>query len=364
MQKFLVLQLLVLDFSGVLVFLSFFLTPFLTMQEVDRLVQAGALPEGTAAQEALEFAWREVNKLLEATGESLAKICSALEAATSREGLREVFRRFNAIMRMFTDTVPAGTDESLVLKAVASFESSHHFSTLLSTESCVTDVVAGYKRLILRKLAASLRRKEDTSLADDRFDDELFETFLPQSPGVTAAVGSAEARTDAPSRLHTPLTHPTGKRGVSSVVVDLVGSPLLKRSRVPALASLGELAGVLSSDKTAKKRILMTRAKLRAATHDPKGLLSLVDSSTNALERTKRLELLKSAGYEFSSEKKYGRSFAEKIKAATLQLDLGLGGHSSGDALSFGAKVLSIPRFLSFKNISDIENSVVDGNTT
>ena len=108
--------------------------------------------------------------MLEATGDSLAKICSALEAATSRGGLREVFRRFNAIMRMFTDAVPAGTDESLVLKAIASFESSHHFSTLLSTESCVSDVIAGYKRLILRKLAALLRRKEDTSLADDKFD--------------------------------------------------------------------------------------------------------------------------------------------------------------------------------------------------
>ena len=163
--------------------------------------------------------------------------------------------------------------------------------------------------------------------------------------------------------LTTELAHSTKKRGIS-LVEDLVSSPSQKQSRIPVLASFGELAGIFGSDKAAKKRVLMTREKLRAATHDPKGLLSLVDSSTNALERTKRLELLKSAGVEFSSGKKYGRTFAEKIKAATFRLDLGLGGHSSGDALCFGAKVLSIPRFLTFKHISDIENSVVDGNTT
>ena len=35
----------------------------------------------------------------------------------------------------------------------------------------------------------------------------------------------------------------------------------------------------------------------------PRGLLNLVGYSTNALERTKKLELLKSAGYDINSKR-------------------------------------------------------------
>ena len=40
----------------------------------------------------------------------------------------------------------------------------------------------------------------------------------------------------------------------------------------------------------------MTRERLRAEQHDPKGLLDLVRTTTSAQEHTKKLELLKSAG--------------------------------------------------------------------
>ena len=73
-----------------------------------------------------------------------------------------------------------------------------------------------------------------------------------------------------------------------------------KRSKVPALASIEDLLGSDSVSGTVKKRTLLTREKLRAGMHDPKGLLNLVGHSTNALDRTKKLELLKGAGYEFN----------------------------------------------------------------
>ena len=68
----------------------------------------------------------------------------------------------------------------------------------------------------------------------------------------------------------------------------------------------------------------MTREKLRSGLHDPRGLLNIAGSPTNALERMKRLELLKSAGVEFDSKK--SSSFSEKLNAAIARLDLGLGG--------------------------------------
>ena len=63
------------------------------------------------------------------------------------------------------------------------------------------------------------------------------------------------------------------------------------------------------------KKTLMTREKLRSGLHDPKGLLNLVGPSTDALERTKRLELLKSAGGRLDQSRR-NASFSEKFNAA------------------------------------------------
>ena len=71
--------------------------------------------------------------------------------------------------------------------------------------------------------------------------------------------------------------------------------------------------------------MLLTRQKFRAGLYDPKVLLDLTGPSTNALERTAKLELSKGAGYNFNPR---GTSFYDKFSAAEMRLDLGLGGHS------------------------------------
>ena len=58
------------------------------------------------------------------------------------------------------------------------------------------------------------------------------------------------------------------------------------------------------------------------------------------------------------------KSFSVKLNEATDRLELGLGGLSVNDALTFGAKVLSLPGFLTAKNISEVENNIVEGKTT
>ena len=57
---------------------------------------------------------------------------------------------------------------------------------------------------------------------------------------------------------------------------------------------------------------------------------------------------------------KENKSFSDRLNAAMLRLDLGLGGHTTEDTLLFGAKV----RNLSKKNVTDIENNLVHGNTS
>ena len=110
----------------------------------------------------------------------------------------------------------------------------------------------------------------------------------------------------------------------------------------------------------------MTREKLRAGLHDPRGLLKMVGSSTNALERAKKMEILKSSGLMFGVNKKSeGKtSFSDKLNMAKTRLELGLGGHALSDTLLFGAKVLSTPGLLTPKNMLDIENNLVGGKTT
>jgi len=93
---------------------------------------------------------------------------------------------------------------------------------------------------------------------------------------------------------------------------------------------------------------------VRALLHNPKCLLDLVASSTSALDQTKRLELLKGAGMSFNVTK----SFSDKLNAAILELDLGLGGYFKENTLLLWAKVLSCPGSITKKNTTD-ENNLV-----
>ena len=138
--------------------------------------------------------------------------------------------------------------------------------------------------------------------------------------------------------------------------------PKKRKSSIPALASLNFLSNSDDDARTVKKSVLVTRQRLRAGVDDPKGLLNLVYSSTNALERTKKLELLKNSG--LLQKRKGVSSFSDKLKEAIVNLDLGLAGQKPSDTLLFGAKVLISPGFLSTMNVSEIENYIVDGKTT
>ena len=89
--------------------------------------------------------------------------------------------------------------------------------------------------------------------------------------------------------------------------------------------------------------------------NDSQGLLDLVGLSINALERTKRMELLKSAGINLAT--KGVKYFSDKLGEAKVRLDIGLGGNSVSDTLLFGTNVLTCPGALSPKNFREVENN-------
>ena len=238
--------------------------------------------------------------------------------------------------------------------AILSLAPSNSFRTLLEGQARVRDAVTLYKKQVLSGLAETIRKGGAIVVVSEEKDDELFTRFLPDQ-GVSGSMpgGGDLVVEDVVHR----------KRGVSQVLTGsaLMSIPKKKKSSIPALNVLTSLTGVEDGDSAGSKHKLLTREKLRAGLHDPKGLLNLAEPSTNALDRTKNLELLKGAGYEFNFK---GKSFYDRLSAAELRLELGLGGHSVSDTLLFGAKVLSLPGFLTRKNITEIENNVVNGGTT
>ena len=169
-------------------------------------------------------------------------------------------------------------------------------------------------------------RRESALWATTVRDDQLFDQYWPVEGRVVTEI--AESRVGSAC-----------KRNVASVFTAEVLPRIPLKSRIPALASLTEITEPEGGSRT-KKCSLMTREKLRASFNDPKGLLDLMDSSTNSLKRTKKMELLKSTCYNFITQK--NASFSDKLNAVILRLDLGMGGQSVADSLIlFGANALT-----------------------
>ena len=312
------------------------------MQEEVSLANAEPVGEVEDPSEIMALATQEVKRCLHVTNDSLPSICREMEDAASGVIIRPVFRRFNSVTQIFLRLIPAERYGALIAKALNELGASSLFWTFLDTPGSVEAAIKDYKSAVLRNLAALILRNKESHRADDEKDDALFSKLLP--------VPSPE-----PGDLEPPK-----KRSVAEVSDVLQRIP--KKSKIPALAALHLVPGGGTDGQTPRKNVLVTRQKLRAAQLDPKGLLNLVGTSTNALERTKQLELLKTSGLLQKNVRK--RSFADKFHDAEVRVDLGLAVHKANDTLLFGQKVMSAPGFLSAKNITDIQNNNVEGSTT
>ena len=103
------------------------------------------------------LALQEVTVLLAQTGDSLGAVCSVIEAATSKEGCRTAFRRFNSIVRIFLLSAREGCDRQ-VAAAICSLAPSNSFRTLLEGQARVRDAVTLYKKQVLSVLAETIRK--------------------------------------------------------------------------------------------------------------------------------------------------------------------------------------------------------------
>ena len=327
-------------------------------QEIAKIMTEVADDPLAKAKENIALALQEVAQLMALTKDSLYDICMEAEGASNRDGLKVAFKRFNGVTRILLGAAPGASYDRLTREAFESVRLSPRLSNHLGTAPSVQVAIRDYKTGILQGLAASIRRRAARERHDEELDDELFSRFLPDPVSPVSEAERIHTEEDDLSVLRSGSGSPSRKRGVSAVT-ELASIP--KKSKVPALASVTQVESERVGEGSSKK-VLLTREKLRAGLHDKKGLLDLIGTSTNALERTKKLELLKSSGLLFDSKGK--TSFEDNLSAALLRLNLGLGGSSISDSLLFGARVLSIPGYLSKKNISAVENNLVEGGTT
>ena len=111
---------------------------------------------------------------------------------------------------------------------------------------------SAYKRSLVQGLAAVLKRREEQVCLDDQKDNELFLEFLPvKKPSVSEPGLSTEVR-----------------KRTAAEALDLEKIP--KKSKIPALASFAAISEFCDNRGASKKRVLLTREKLRAGMHDPR----------------------------------------------------------------------------------------------
>ena len=261
-------------------------------REVDDIVREAesvAAPVfGVISNEALRLAALEVSKLLAMTDDSLEEICNNIEGATSRESCRVGFRRFNEVIRMFLVAAPDPEHDEQVCRAIISLGTSGRLRSLLDSRSSVEEAITAYKTLILKNLTTALNQKTAARAVFEEQDDDLFEQFFTQQP-IEPTDQRAVLEGQDWEVAQDAVSSRAQKRGFRQLANDspVEVIPKKKRSAIPALASLSALSRGDDLCDTTKKRTLLTREKLRAAMHDPKGLLDLAGPSTSALDRTK-----------------------------------------------------------------------------
>ena len=104
----------------------------------------GNEPIAGAITEAVE----EVQRLLEATNDSLLAICTSIEGATTQDELRVAFTRLDKIVRIFVGVAPEKENDPQVREALSKLELSKRLLKSIQTGSfCAKECLLTKRRL-------------------------------------------------------------------------------------------------------------------------------------------------------------------------------------------------------------------------
>ena len=236
-------------------------------QEVSEVLPVVASSTSQEAVETVNLALLEVYRLLSITNDTFHGVCLEVEAATSKDADNKALRRLNGIIRMFLGAAPAPEHDGLIRKALGSLPLGKKFALFIVFEITVREAIKEYKSSILRDLAITIRRRKEQMRQDDELYRQLFSQHLPEPTSHLSYLdGNSEAK------VH-KVAHVSKKRSIQAVT-DILSIP--KKGRIPDLATLAQVIEENWDWVFSKKKILVTRERLRTSMNDPKGLLDLV----------------------------------------------------------------------------------------
>ena len=155
-------------------------------QEVSAIIAGVANPSANDDKASVERALLEVGNLLRATQDSMLAIYADVEAAATKDALKEAFGRLNGIWGMFISLHVAPENSDLVSVAISSLGISERMATFLDAATSIKNALLAYKSAIVTEVAGTIRMREDHRRAAGIMDDELLSKLLPDPPSTSS----------------------------------------------------------------------------------------------------------------------------------------------------------------------------------
>ena len=115
---------------------------------------------------------------------------------------------------------------------------SARFAACLSSATSVRDAATSYISAVMQKLAIVIRQRELRERREEEFDDEFFARFLPEP--ISPDSDELASPEEVVSILKVPEVGSSSLKREVSLVAD--SSPILKKSKIPAFASLSRVS--------------------------------------------------------------------------------------------------------------------------
>ena len=135
-------------------------------KEVVNLVQEARGDEEEPVEGEIAEYLKEVQRLLEVTGDSLQANCASIESAVTQDDLRVAFPRLDKIVRIFVGIAPGNKDQLLVREALTRLQLSDRLLKSIMACTSPREGVLAYKRSIVRDLALSRQHQDAQAILD------------------------------------------------------------------------------------------------------------------------------------------------------------------------------------------------------
>ena len=142
-------------------------------QEIEAIIKNAQGGQKSQVVNTLALTVEEVKNLLEATDDSLLKVCDRIESALTKQGLMKALRQFDRVMRFFLEVAKDSEHEHIVVQAVCSLTVSPCFQGMLESTSSLQEAITGYKTAVARDLATAMRERRELANVDEEVNDQL-----------------------------------------------------------------------------------------------------------------------------------------------------------------------------------------------